>query len=360
MNSIKELQDKIIKRIDDMLENADVKSFELQDAMNNAAKEHPDYKEDAEKISNYWRTIRDMNDSEQIWNFCGTVGKIILIVQKDKNKKELDKSTKDLEWWRKYSKGEHDWQKKTLTPEEKQKRSEDLDKQPKPKDDFDEKSKQKYIADIEFELKAKKITETKLNQRLGVSDWREEISKTASWSQALDRRSDINMIIWELSNDFVCAKCGEEANSSLPWTKGNKKYCSYECRYKKDSGKIDATDVSKIVEAFQGWMKKNHIEKISYNVKGELIIQFENQTAKAVEDSQLSKEQKEIKQFFKANPQTSEISAKERYEYNPNERRKGGISNMNRREATFYGLVIVGIVAIIIALIVWATSRNKD
>jgi len=37
-------------------------------------------------------------------------------------------------------------------------------------DDFDEKSKKKYIADIEFELKTKKVAEDKLNQRLEVSD----------------------------------------------------------------------------------------------------------------------------------------------------------------------------------------------
>jgi len=100
-------------------------------------------------------------------------------------------------------------------------------------------------------------------------------------------------------------------------------------------------------------MKINHIEKISYSAKGELIIHFEGQVAKAVEDSQLSTEQKEVKNFFKANPQTSEISATEKYTpSDPGKKGGNAFSNMTKREATIYGLVVVGVIAIIITLIV--------
>ena len=101
-------------------------------------------------------------------------------------------------------------------------------------------------------------------------------------------------------------------------------------------------------------MKENSIEKISYSAKGELVIQFKGQTAKVVEDSQLSTEQKEVKNFFKANPQNSEISVNKEFSPTDPGREKGGnaFSNMTKREAAFYGLVIVGIIAIIIALIV--------
>jgi len=44
---------------------------------------------------------------------------------------------------------------------------------------FDEKSKKQDIEDIEFKLRLKKVEETKINQELGVNDWREEIRKTS-------------------------------------------------------------------------------------------------------------------------------------------------------------------------------------
>ncbi|CAI2193864.1 9561_t:CDS:2, partial [Funneliformis geosporum] len=143
-------------------------------------------------------------------------------------------------------------------------------------------------------------------------------------------------MIGEINREFICAKCGQNDNSYFPYKKGGKKYCSYECQ--KDDGEIE----------------------ISYSAKGELIIQFEGQAAKAVEDSQLSAEQKEVKNFFKANPQTSEISAKEEFRYNPTDdnrnRQKRGITKGD----VLIGVVVVGIIAIIIALIVRVTGRNKD
>ncbi|MCE8162706.1 MAG: hypothetical protein I3273_01970 [Candidatus Moeniiplasma glomeromycotorum] len=364
MDTIKELQDKIIKKIDDFLELAKVKSFELTDACQNAAKEKPELKERADKISRYWRTIWDMNDEDQIYKFYDEVCDIILIVQKNKGEREIEKLKKEAEWWKKLNAGEHEWQKKTLTPEEKQKRSQDLDKTSKPKDDFDEKCKQEYISDIEFELKAKKVSEAKLNERLGVGDWRTEINKTTSWSQGLDRRSNINMIIWKLSNDFVCAKCGEAANSSFPWTKGSKKYCSYECRYKRDGyDGVDASDIGKIVQAFQAWMKKHQIEKISYSANGELVIQFSGQTAKVVEESKLTSEQKEVKRFFKSNPQAREIAANQEYRDNsftPKKSKGGILSKMSAGEITVVGLVIVAVVALVITLIVKVSRKQSQ
>jgi hypothetical protein len=110
-------------------------------------------------------------------------------------------------------------------------------------------------------------------------------------------------------------------------------------------------------------MKKNHIQKISYSSSGELVIQFEGEAAKTVEGSQLSAEQKEVKNFFKNNPQTSEIVANKEFEENSpkHDRKKGGnwSSKMTGGEIALIGLVIVGVFALIIALIVRAT-RSRD
>lgn len=217
-----------------------------------------------------------------------------------------------------------------------------------------------HIKDIEWELKLKKVSEEKLNQRLGASDWREEINKTSDWRQASSRRWDLDGMIREISREFVCAKCGQSDNSYFPYKKGGKKYCSYECQ--KNDGKIETSDIGKIVQAFQDWMKKNHIQKISYSAAGELVIQFEGQAAKTVEDSQLSTEQKEVKNFFKNNPQTSEIVANKKFEdESPKHDRKkeGWASKMSGGEIALVGLVIVGVFALIIALIARAT-RSRD
>ena len=80
-------------------------------------------------------------------------------------------------------------------------------------------------------------------------------------------------------------------------------------------------------------MKKNKIEKISYNSRGELVIQFKGQTEKVVEESKLTSKQKEIKSFLQSNTQTKEILANQEYKPsfpNKNTEKDGFLSKMSK------------------------------
>ncbi|CAG8638033.1 3070_t:CDS:1, partial [Ambispora gerdemannii] len=90
----------------------------------------------------------------------------------------------------------------------------------------DEKTKKEMISDIEFDLKKKEVSEERLNQRLGVSDWREEIRKCSDSTHAIHRRSDLWDVIRNLQYEYTCANCGVKKEAYTAYCFGNKKCCS--------------------------------------------------------------------------------------------------------------------------------------
>jgi curved DNA-binding protein CbpA len=98
---------------------------------------------------------------------------------------------------------------------------------------FDNRSKQQYIKDLEFELSLKKVSDEKLNEKLGVSDWKAEIEKCPDWRAASNKKWDFDKVIQEVSKEFVCEKCGKKCNgykytSYLDKKEEKSKFCSPE------------------------------------------------------------------------------------------------------------------------------------
>src|SRR4051794_23162039 len=103
-------------------------------------------------------------------------------------------------------------------------------------------------------------------------------------------------------------------------------------------------------------MKNNGIESISYNSSGDLVIKFagkgENQIKK---ESQMTSKEKEIKNFLSSTNNKS-ISAREEFKDNHSSPNKKGNDNTG---LILGGLVIVGIIAIVIAVIVVKNKKQE-
>ncbi|WNE40474.1 MAG: Chaperone protein DnaJ [Mycoplasmataceae bacterium] len=95
--------------------------------------------------------------------------------------------------------------------------------------DFNERYKKDFVNDIERRLKLKKISEDKLNKKLGVSDWRSEINKYPDMLDAQQEKFRIEDKIDALSREFVCAHCKQRRDDVwYPQELDGEKFCSYE------------------------------------------------------------------------------------------------------------------------------------
>ncbi|CAG8675100.1 10984_t:CDS:2, partial [Cetraspora pellucida] len=136
------------------------------------------------------------------------------------------------------------------------------------KDNFDEDKKNEYIKDIEFELKKKKVSEPKLNERLG--------------------------------DAYTCANCGVEKEEYTVHEVGGKKFCSYECK-KAFKGENKSNNNSygnnfgfSSVSEFFAWMKKLGVNEIRFDVdNNQVIISCNGNKKLKVSEAGLSTRQQE-------------------------------------------------------------------
>jgi hypothetical protein len=382
MVSIQEYKNKKIEWIEKLIATAGLESFEVSDAVREMAKEYPDLKDWAEKMSTWRDSILDTESLEAAdVYYDGFVKLVKNLMQKkhDKQRQEWqDDDQKNKEWWsdyhkkeqtnkewlRKYSAGELDWQKdqKKRDEENKKKLEESEKKWEDEEKKGDEEWKKKFIGDIEMDLIKKNITGERLSKRLGVSDWREKISGAANFHEALSRRSDLWDIIRELKSDndseFTCASCGKKKKEYYNYPlEGGIKYCSAECWDKgndksKGRGKFENFDVNE----FFGWMKKMGVSELRFDFdKKQVVIKLNNGKNLDIKESGLTKkQQQDLTNQLKSSSTPIRFS-----EINEEMNKKGKNSNSNVGVIALV-LVIVGIIAIIITLIVRATGRNKD
>jgi len=220
--TLQKYKDSRIKQIEDLIKTAGLISWDITEAIKEGVKQAPHLKEYLEKMGTWREVIYDAKDMDWVDKVYDGAVYLIEKLMKQKHDEKMAKINEDAQWWKdyyqeqsdwwkKYNAGEHDWQKDTQKKAAKeQENNKKLEKEPEDwRTKFDQKCKQEYITDIEWELKKEKVSDQNLNQRLGVSDWREEINKASGWSQALDRRSDLKSMVGEISREFTCAKCGQ-------------------------------------------------------------------------------------------------------------------------------------------------------
>jgi len=104
------------------------------------------------------------------------------------------------------------------------------------------------------------------------------------------------------------------------------------------------------------WMKKEGITNISLNSKGNLVVEYGNLT-ETVEDNKLSKEQKEIKEFFQQNP-----DIKQSLNQNELEKEVAAMEGTNTKDKDKNGWVlpvVIGMGAVILILIGVIIYKSK-
>ncbi|KLL01852.1 MAG: hypothetical protein MRERV_95c004 [Mycoplasmataceae bacterium RV_VA103A] len=203
--------------------------------------------------------IDGLNNADEILNYYEKFLKMITACYQDKLNSNLEdfknnqpKSVfeeymeENEEWWRKYRAGEHDWQKEIKKAEEERRRIwENLKRSDNySSDDWQKKftadSKEQFIDNVKFTLRLKSVSEDRLNKKLGVSDWKNEINKHSSWEAAQRRSFEIKGVVQTLAREFTCAYCNRTRDDLyLPTQRDGKKFCSYDHweLWEKENGK---------------------------------------------------------------------------------------------------------------------------
>ncbi|CAG8693524.1 8993_t:CDS:2 [Ambispora leptoticha] len=194
--TLREIKKEAIEKIKRYLGYADLSQAEFSNLVREVAATAPDLQEYVEKVTNFERTIENMRENSEIELFVENMIKIIDKTHRFKLDKEYERTKNELdqdlertrkecqakinetirqnnqereEWWRKYNadnKKKEEEAKKIL--EGLQKRGgKDSNTEIR---EFTERNQKDDIDKVERELRKRKVSEQKLNQRLGVSD----------------------------------------------------------------------------------------------------------------------------------------------------------------------------------------------
>ena len=210
-----------------------------------------DFNKYCEKFIDFENQLKNYFSSEEIKNYqdhcVGMIECVYSIKRKNKQEetaetlKNLKSEKEKQDKWRSdyFSNDKDEWW------EQEQERTKKFGEQVKEEQNesydtwkakFNERSKQSYIEDLKSELLFKKISDEKLNEKLGVSDWKAEIEKCPDSWTASDKKWNLHKLIREISREFICEKCGK-MSTDAPWTsmyddkQEKSKYCSSDCVY---------------------------------------------------------------------------------------------------------------------------------
>lgn len=174
---------------------------------------------------NYSSTIDSINNADLIMNYLRTILDVILICYKHKSDKNYSNVNETRNTFERIMREKDEWK-----WEGQQNNWEDLFKNSSYSSyEFNERYKKDFINDIERKLKLKKVLGSKLNKKLGVSDWRSEINKYPDMLDAQQEKFRIEDTIDSLSREFVCAHCKQKRDDIwYPQELDGEKFCSYE------------------------------------------------------------------------------------------------------------------------------------
>ncbi|KLL01587.1 MAG: hypothetical protein MRERC_6c004 [Mycoplasmataceae bacterium RC_NB112A] len=77
-------------------------------------------------------------------------------------------------------------------------------------------SQKRYIQDLEFKLNLKNIFEQKLNSKLKVSNWHDQINQTSDDYESWSRKFNMDNLIEKLSREYTCARWGAVKDDYFP------------------------------------------------------------------------------------------------------------------------------------------------
>jgi len=362
-----DFQEKVVKDTDNLMKSAGLSSFELKEVIQETIDKYPDWKEDGDKFSNYWKTIRNYDSFEQVNNFFEKMGKVIALAQQRKIEKLKEQVKEKEERDRKLAENI----KQIFNKSKNEKPAET----PSTNSSFDEETKKKYIEETERDLKKHNISEQKLNEKLGVSDWRSEMNKSLSWSSAQTFRFSIQDIIKKIEREIVCDYCKETKSPIIDYDipSKKKKFCSTDCQFAwegENKGKDEKPSKNNNystsrennfgftnVSEFFAWMKKLGVEKIEFDFNtSQVIISCKGNKKLNVYDSHsglTTKQQQALTERFKSETEPITFSQVQ-------DKLEKGTKDKGGNVGIIAAIVVVGIIFIgIISLVIYKT-RKKD
>ena len=306
----------------------------------------------------------------------------------DKLEEEMKKSKDSLKKLEEKINKKNDDQPRSPSPEIPRPKEEPNPNLPKKEDTFDEKAKKRYVQEAERELKKHNFSDQKLNQKLGVDDWRVEMNKSVDWSTAQKFLFSIQDAIERMSKEIVCETCKETKSPILEYTaldSENKKknFCSWECQnaYKdknKGINQDDAKEIKKELQEIKGYLKKHNenVDKTLNNLlawmksggvinitlsNDKLIVELSGKQTKIIEENELNNEQRVLKNYLQSNSEKKSINRNELEKIvgrNYNEERENKKKNGNG--GIIAAIAIVGIFLAVVIGIVVHKRRKKD
>ena len=254
----------------------------------------------------------------------------------------------------------------------------------------DEKCKREYIEETERMLKEHNISDAKLSQRLGVSDWKAEMNKSSGWRTAQTFSFSINKAIEKMSKEIVCDMCKETASPILDYIEFDKKegkkkkFCSWECQNSwkdknKGINKDDAKEIKKELQEIKDFLKKNNenvtrtlTNLLTWMKKGgvikvtlsddKLVVELSGKKTKTIEESNLTSEQRVLKNYLQSNPEKKTINKSELEEMvsgNYNQERERN-NKKNGNAGIIGAIIVVGIIFAVIIGVVIHKNKKRD
>ena len=403
MTKLYEYQKKIVNEIENFIKTAEVESYELTEAFKEHSKNNPGGIDFNEKT---WRQyIWDSKEAASADKYKGWILEIVNNLAKMKRekakqeKKSEDQKKKDeadywkeyykenadywkksSEWWSNYNANKYDWQKDDVKREAENQK---FYKQPDNKDDFDEKKKKEYIGDVEMYLAKENVSGERLNERLGVSDWREKINQATGWNDALWKSSDLKDIIRQLKKEYTCSNCGVKKEEYTAYGVGSKKACSWECEKAlkgEDKGvdKDEAKEIKKELQEIKDYLKKNNENAIKvlnnlliWMKKGgvinitlsndKMVVELSGNKTKTIEESDLTSEQRAVKNFLQSSSDKKSISRSEVEKMvGRNYNEEGGNKGKNGNAGIIAAIVVVTLVLVVVIGVVVNKNKKRD
>ena len=393
MVDIYEYGSKIKKEIDEFLKTAGVESYELSNAIKQAKEDNADFRKWAGDKEGWYEFITDAKDVEAIDRCKDTYFKIINSISKRKREEKVGEEKKNTEWWKEnnnYWKESNDWWKRYKNNEldwqkDQKKRDEENKKQLEESEkNRDEKHKKEFIAEVEMELIENNVSDERLSKKVGVSDWREKIRQADGFSAALSMKSSLKKLVWSnLKNEFTCANCGVKKEEYTANTYKGQKCCSYECEKElkeknkgidkdeakeikkelqeiKDYLKKNNNDAMKVLNNLLTWMKKGGVINITLS-NDKMVVELSNKQTKTIEESDLTSEQRAVKNFLQSSSDKKSISQSEVEKMvGRNYNEEGGNKGKNGNAGIIAAIVVVVLVLVVVIGVVVNKNKKRD
>jgi hypothetical protein len=136
--------------------------------------------------------------------------------------------------------------------------------------------------------------------------------------------------------------------------KGEEKYTKN--KFADKTTAVKKNPFSELIE----WVRKWEITNICLDLNSnQLVIEFNNNNSKILENNELSPEQKELRNFFMVNPSKTSFSRSELEELSGNAKGQGDKHERGDNSKLIKGIVAAGVILMVVAIIGVAVYKSK-